>query len=199
MRVNISLSMADSNRFWIRMLLAMLFPFILAGGAQVVLGVVTKLPDIWVPASQIAVFAAVFGFLLVAWRERGFLYVLISIILISVVGGILGKFLGSIILQMLFILAIQIIGLAFLIPTDMLGRPRLLLRALFSAAGGFAAGLLISGIIGSVNAGGAGFAAGIEAGIPYVLEVSLSVAAGVLLTRIIAGEKTSKQPVKELE
>lgn len=177
----------------------MLFPFILAGGAQVVLGVVTKLPDIWVPASQIAVFAAVFGFLLVAWRERGFFYVLISIILISVVGGIFGKFLGSIILQMLFILAMQIIGLAFLIPTDMLGRPRLLLRALFSAAGGFAAGLLISGIIGSVNAGGAGFAAGIEVGIPYVLEVSLAVAAGVLLTRIIAGEKTSKQPVKELE
>lgn len=181
------------------MMLAMLFPFVLAGGAQAVLGAATKIPNVWVAASQIAVFAAVFGFLLVAWRERGFFYILISIVLISVVGGIFGKFLGSIILQMLFILAIQVLGLVFLIIADMLGRPRLLMRALFTAIAGFVAGLLISGIISSVNAGGLDFFAGMTAGIPYVLEISLSVAAGVLLTRIIAGEKESKKTVKELE
>ncbi len=199
MLLNISLSMAQSNRSWIRMMLAMLFSFVLAGGAQAVLGAITKLANIWVAASQIAVFAAVFGFLLAAWRERGFLYVLISVILISVVGGIFGRFFDSTVLQMLFVLAIQVLGLGFLILADMLGRPGLVRRALFSALAGFIAGALISGIIGSVNAMGEGFFAGMVTGIPYILEVSLSVAAGVLLTRIIAGEKRIKQPVKELE
>ncbi|NLI97094.1 hypothetical protein GX441_00350 [bacterium] len=188
--------MAQDNRPWIRMMLGMLFSFIIAGAAQAGYGLVAGSANLWGSVFQIAVIAAVFGFLLVAFRERGILYVLISCIVVAVLAGLFGRFQMSIIIVMLIILGLEFVGLFFLILGDFLGKSSAILRALSSMIGGVFAGAIIFGFIGLLLPA-TGFFNGILSGLPYIIEISFGVSLGAFFTRITFGERQPKIKVKE--
>ena len=189
-----------SNRFsWARMTAALSIPLILAGAGQILVELLSKAPIGWIRVLQIAVAAGVIGFLVCAWRERGFFYALLTALIAALAGGLVGRFMGAKLIQILVIFGIEVLFVGLIKLGDVLGRRRQALRWLFGLLGGAVAGFLTFGVVGTLTPNIGGFLEGVRLGLAPVLEISVAVPSALLISRILLGERKTLKPEKELE
>ncbi len=181
-----------------RMLLTFVLAFILAGLSETIYGFLAHEKIVWALVFQVAVLSGLIAFLVVAWKERGALYVILTITIVAVAGGLVGGILESKVAQILIFFIMQIIYLAFILIGDAMGRPRLLLRTLFGALAGFAAGIVSFGLFGVLVERVGGFWIAIQSSLAFIMELALSVAVGTFIGRLILGERENIKP-EEIE
>ena len=191
--------MARDPLSWARMIAALSIPLILAGAGQILVELLSKTPIGWIRVLQIAVAAGVIGFLVCAWHERGFFYALLTVLIAALAGGLVGRFMGSKLIQILVIFGVEVLFIGLIKLGDVLGRRRQALRWVFGLLGGAVAGFLTFGVVGSLTPGIGGFLEGLRLGLVPVLEISVAVPSGLLISRILLGERKTLKPEKELE
>lgn len=178
---------------------ALFISLILAGAGQVIAELVSHDPIGWIRVLQIGVAAGVIGFLVCAWKERGLAYALLTALIAALAGGLVGRFMGSKLLQILVIFGVEALFVGLIKLGDVLGRRRHALRWVFGLLGGGVAGLLTFGVVGTLTPGIGGFFKGTKPGLPFILEIGVAVPSALLVTRILLGERKTLKPEKELE
>lgn len=179
-----------------RNFVSLVFAFILAGVAQLVFSLISGDGLDWVLIFQLGVGAGLLAFLVSSWRERGPVYVTIAVLVAALAAGLvsairklgfLESFLSMLILQVLFG-GLMILG-------DRLGRGSRWLQLILAALGGVTAGMLTLVGLWLFSKRAQGFGSVFSRGILYILEIPISSAVGLYLSRLILGEKS--KPVKE--
>jgi len=178
---------------------ALFISLILAGAGQILVELLSKAPIGWIRVLQIAVAAGVIGFLVCAWHERGFFYALLTALIAALAGGLVGRFMSAKLIQILVIFGVEVLFVGLIKLGDVLGQRRQALRWLFGLLGGAVAGFLTFGVVGSLTPGIGGFLEGLRLGLAPVLEISVAVPSGLLISRILLGERKTLKPEKELE
>lgn len=162
-----------------------LFLVALAGGVRLIAPFVIPADLVWMAVLQMAVLIGLIGYLVSTVYEKSILFTLIVALIVSVILTFMVQFAQSWVLRALILLAFQVLFVGGIVAGDLLGRPRLWLRAVLGAAGGIMVGVLISGISGLVAGGGKGLILGISNNLVVILELGIAPSLALFLVRVI--------------
>lgn len=179
-----------------RMFISLLIAFLLTGLARLIISLVMVEELDWVLIFFVGAIAGILAFLVSSWRERGPLYAVVVVLVVTLAAGLVSAIRNvGFLRNSLSMLTLQALYGGLMILGDRLGRGSRVLRLVFGASGGLVAGVLVTAGLALYYSTRGGFAGFFIEALPQYLLIPVGSAVGLYLSRVLLGEKS--KTVKE--